>query len=124
MSLLKVSGGIGCNGKVPDAVLSEGLSPRVIRRLKRLPRLALSLAAAARADSGLPDAPASIFFGTGWGALSETYDFLIQLFESQEQFAGPIDFIGSVHNAAAGQVAIQFGCVGPNITVTGRRLLI
>jgi 3-oxoacyl-(acyl-carrier-protein) synthase len=119
MSLEKVSGGKSCNGKVPDAVLSEGLSPRVIRRLKRLPRLAMSLAAAARANSGLPDAPASIFFGTGWGALSETYDFLMKLFESQEQFAGPIDFIGSVHNAAAGQVAIQFGCVGPNITATG-----
>ncbi len=119
MSLERVSGGKSCKGMVPDSVVTEGLSPKVIRRLKRLPRLTLSLASAAHANSGLPDAPSSVFFGTGWGALSETYDFLTKLFESEEQFTSPIDFIGSVHNAPAGQVAIQFGSVGPNITTTG-----
>jgi 3-oxoacyl-[acyl-carrier-protein] synthase-1/3-oxoacyl-[acyl-carrier-protein] synthase II len=118
-SLARLSAGRSCKGMVPDSVISEGLSPRVIRRLKRLPRLTLSLATAAHADSGLSDTPSSIFFGTGWGALSETYDFLTKLFESDEQFTSPIDFIGSVHNAPAGQVAIQFGSLGPNITTTG-----
>jgi 3-oxoacyl-[acyl-carrier-protein] synthase-1/3-oxoacyl-[acyl-carrier-protein] synthase II len=57
--------------------------------------------------------------GTGWGALSETSDFLTRLFETNEQFPSPIDFIGSVHNAAAGQIAMRFQATGPNITMTG-----
>jgi len=119
MSLRTVSGGKSCRGRVPDPVLSQGFSPREVRRLRRLPRLVLALASAAHADSRLPDAPGSIFFGTGWGALSETCDFLTKLFESGEQFSSPIDFVGSVHNAPAGQAAIRLGSMGPNITATG-----
>jgi 3-oxoacyl-(acyl-carrier-protein) synthase len=119
MSLRTVSGGKKCRGRVPDPVLSQGFSPREVRRLRRLPRLVLSLASAAHADSRLKDPPGSIFFGTGWGALSEMYDFLTKLFESGERFSSPIDFVGSVHNAPAGQAAIRFGSMGPNITATG-----
>jgi 3-oxoacyl-[acyl-carrier-protein] synthase-1/3-oxoacyl-[acyl-carrier-protein] synthase II len=57
--------------------------------------------------------------GTGWGALSETSRFLTRLFETDEQFPSPIDFIGSVHNAAAGQIAMRFQATGANITMTG-----
>lgn len=117
-SLAVLRGGKTCQGKVPDSEITEGLPPGVIRRLKRLSRLTLALATAAHAHSGLPDTPSSIFFGTGWGALSETYDFLTKLFQTDEQFTSPTDFIGSVHNAPAGQVAIHFGSHGPNITTT------
>jgi len=61
----------------------------------------------------------SVFFGTGWGGLSETHDFLEKLFESDERFTSPTDFIGSVHNASAGHVAIHFKASGPNVTTTG-----
>lgn len=57
--------------------------------------------------------------GTGWGALSETHDFLTRLAESKEQFPSPTDFVGSVHNGPASQVAIMFGATGPNITTSG-----
>jgi 3-oxoacyl-[acyl-carrier-protein] synthase-1/3-oxoacyl-[acyl-carrier-protein] synthase II len=57
--------------------------------------------------------------GTGWGALSETSDFLDRLFATDEQFPSPTDFVGSVHNAAAGQIAMQFGSRGANLTMTG-----
>jgi 3-oxoacyl-[acyl-carrier-protein] synthase-1/3-oxoacyl-[acyl-carrier-protein] synthase II len=63
--------------------------------------------------------PASVFFGTGWGGLSETHDFLTKLFASNERFTSPTDFVGSVHNAAAGHVAIHFKATGPNVTMTG-----
>ena len=119
MSLEALFRGKSCRGRVPAPVLSQGLSPREVRRLRRLPRLVLSLASAAHGDSQRPDTPGSVFFGTGWGALSETYDFLTKLFESGEQFSSPIDFVGSVHNAPAGQAAIRFGSKGPNITTTG-----
>ncbi len=101
------------------AELSRGLPPRAIRRLKRLPRMALSLAGAAREDAGAAASPGAVFFGTGWGALSETHDFLDKLFDSRERFTSPIDFIGSVHNAPAGQIAIHHEAKGPNITTCG-----
>lgn len=114
-----VSGGKNCKGMLSISEISKDLQLRAVRRLKRLPQLALSLAFAAHESSGLSHTPSSIFFGTGWGPLSETYDFLTKLYESDEQFTSPIDFVGSVHNAPAGQVAIMFKSTGPNITTTG-----
>ncbi len=104
-----------CAGVLEDEILCRGLSPRLIRRLRRLPRLSLSLAAEAAGDTR----PESVFFGTGWGALSETDRFLTRLFESDERYPSPTDFVGSVHNAPAGQIAQYFGARGPNLTLTG-----
>ncbi len=111
--------GENCNGVFPLAALSEDLPPRLIRRLKRLPQMALALADSLQKNTISFQSPLSIFWGTGWGALSETYDFLIKLFESNEKFTSPTDFIGSVHNAAAGQVAMYLKSKGANITTTG-----
>jgi len=100
--------------------ISKNLPPRLIRRLKRLPRMSLSLASMAHNESNLSDQkPASVFMGSGWGALSETHDFLTRLADSEEQFPSPTDFVGSVHNGPASQVAIMFGATGPNITTSG-----
>lgn len=99
--------------------LSANLPPRMVRRLKRLSRMALSLAVAAHSDSGLEQNPSAIFMGTGWGALSETCDFLTRLEETGEQFPSPTDFVGSVHNGPAGQVAMMFQATGANITTSG-----
>ncbi len=41
------------------------------------------------------------------------------MIETAEQFPSPTDFVGSVHNAAAGQIAMQFQATGANITMTG-----
>jgi 3-oxoacyl-(acyl-carrier-protein) synthase len=106
--------GLFCNGEV-----SRSLEPSLIRRLKRLPRMALALASAAIEDSGRIKEPSSVFWSTGWGPLSETHDFLKKLYDSGENFSSPTDFIGSVHNAPAGQAAIYFKATGPNLTTTG-----
>jgi 3-oxoacyl-(acyl-carrier-protein) synthase len=108
-----------CSGTLPLADISKKLPAREVRRLKRLPRLALALAMEACESSRLSQTPSSIFFGTSWGPLSETYHFLTKLYESNEQFASPTEFVGSVHNAPAGQVAIMLKATGPNITTTG-----
>jgi len=108
-----------CSGTLPLADLSKKLPARDVRRLKRLPRLALALATEAFESSRLSQTPSSIFFGTSWGPLSETYHFLTKLYESNEQFASPTEFVGSVHNAPAGQVAMMLKATGPNITTTG-----
>ena len=52
------------------------------------------------------------------GSLSETYDFLIRLFESGERLSSPTDFVGTVHNAIAGQLALWSGAQGANLTMT------
>jgi 3-oxoacyl-[acyl-carrier-protein] synthase-1/3-oxoacyl-[acyl-carrier-protein] synthase II len=114
-----VANGETCAGMLDIREISANLSAGRVRRLKRFPRLALSLAIAAHENSGSGDTPAAVFLGTGWGALSETSDFLDRLFETDEQFPSPTDFVGSVHNAAAGQIAMQFQATGANITMTG-----
>jgi len=111
--------GKNCAGALPLKELSAHLPPRTIRRLKRLARMSLSLALAAHTDSGQEKPPTSVFMGTGWGALSETHDFLSRLQETEEQFPSPTDFIGSVHNGPAGQVALFFKATGANITCSG-----
>ncbi|MBW1797266.1 MAG: beta-ketoacyl-[acyl-carrier-protein] synthase family protein [Deltaproteobacteria bacterium] len=118
-TLTKILKGLSCKGTLPEEEISQDLPGRTVRRLKRLPRMALALAIASHNNSGLSGKPSSVFFGTGWGPLSETYDFLTSLYETEEQFASPTDFIGSVHNAPAAQVAIWFKSTGPNITTTG-----
>ncbi|MBI5487879.1 MAG: beta-ketoacyl synthase chain length factor [Deltaproteobacteria bacterium] len=110
--------GASCAGTAADEVLTAGLPPRVVRRIRRLPRMALALSEAARDAAGATGAPRSVFFGTAWGPLSETHEFLAALFASGDRFASPTDFVGSVHNAPAGGLAIRHGASGPNVTAT------
>jgi 3-oxoacyl-(acyl-carrier-protein) synthase len=105
-------------GILPDDAVSRDLPPRLVRRLRRLPRIALALADAAGRDADPAVAPRAVFFGTAWGPLSETHEFLARLFESGGKFSSPTDFVGSVHNAPAGQIAIRCAARGPNVTTT------
>jgi 3-oxoacyl-[acyl-carrier-protein] synthase-1/3-oxoacyl-[acyl-carrier-protein] synthase II len=111
--------GKSCQGILPDAIVSEHLPKKQIRRLKRLPRIGLSLASAALQAADPEESPSAVFFSTGWGSLSETDDFLMKLYQNNEKLSSPMDFIGSVHNAPAGQIAMMHGVTGPNITMTG-----
>jgi 3-oxoacyl-(acyl-carrier-protein) synthase len=108
-----------CGGCLDDAALSEGLPPRMIRRLKRLPKLALALASRTCQGATQPEQPAAVCLGTGWGALSETCDFLKRLVDTDQAYPSPTDFVGSVHNAPAGQIAMLLGAKGANITTSG-----
>ncbi len=117
-TLERLRSGQPCTGKLDEKALCEGLPPRDIRRLKRLSQMALALSNGTSAcDNTI--SPSSIYFGTAWGSLSETADFLEGLFASEEKFSSPTDFIGSVHNAPAGQIALKTHATGPNITVSG-----
>jgi 3-oxoacyl-[acyl-carrier-protein] synthase-1/3-oxoacyl-[acyl-carrier-protein] synthase II len=115
----KIFAGNACKGTPLQTDMTRELPSRTIRRLKQLPRLALALTVSAQKNSGTSQPPSSIFFGTAWGALSETSDFLTRLFETNEQFPSPTDFSASVHNAPAGQVAMLTKASGPNITTSG-----
>ncbi|RJQ82452.1 MAG: hypothetical protein C4519_07970 [Desulfobacteraceae bacterium] len=108
-----------CSGCLDDAAVSEGLPARMIRRLKRLPKLALALASQACQGVAQSAGPAAVSLGTGWGALSETYDFLKRLGDTDHAYPSPTDFVGSVHNAPAGQIAMLLGARGANVTTSG-----
>ena len=118
-TLKAVLEGKDCKGILPEKELTRNLPAKKVRRMKRLSRIALSLGVEAWGNSGLEEKPGSLFFGTGWGSLSETFNFMNQLTVSNDKFASPTDFIGSVHNAPAGQIGIEFQATGPNITTTG-----
>ncbi len=110
--------GEAISGMASAEAIMSGLNESTVRRFKRLPRMAMSLSIAAWTGSKSAVSPSALFFGSGWGGLSETYDFLSRLFSTDERFTSPIDFIGSVHNAPAGQVAIHFQATGPNLTLS------
>lgn len=115
-TLERLQNGQAVIGKAAGEVISRGLDPGLIRRLKQLPRMAMSLARQA-VEEARP--PSMVIMGTGWGALTETHDFLDRLYTTDEQFPSPTDFVGSVHNGPAGQVAIMLGATGANITTSG-----
>jgi 3-oxoacyl-(acyl-carrier-protein) synthase len=121
-TLTDLASGKPVTGKLALAEIGADLPTKMLRRLKRLPRLALSVAhkALENARQSHPEVdPDSVFLGTGWGTQSETHSFLRQLFESHETLSSPVDFIGSVHNAPAGQIALNLQCTGANITSWG-----
>jgi 3-oxoacyl-[acyl-carrier-protein] synthase-1/3-oxoacyl-[acyl-carrier-protein] synthase II len=118
-TLQALSQGAECRGTLPTAEVSRGLSPNAVRRLQRLPRMALSLAAGAHAYTKLAEVPAAVVFATGWGPLSETASILDHVTNSCEELTSPTSFVGSVHNSPAGQIAIHFQATGPNIAVAG-----
>jgi 3-oxoacyl-(acyl-carrier-protein) synthase len=121
-TLEKFHRGEAFRGRPDLGTIRTDLAAASLRRLRRLPRMTLILAQAAQKAAGMSEtagSPGGIYFGTGWGPLTETNDFLDQLFGSAEQFTSPTDFIGSVHNAPASQAAIRLKATGPNITATG-----
>lgn len=105
-------------GILETSLVTRELEPRSLRRLKRLQRLTLALGFAAGGQAGEAVQPFGVYLGTAWGPLSETNDFLQRLFRSSDEFSSPTDFVGSVHNAVAGQLAIRCGAEGPNVTAT------
>lgn len=118
-TLAALKTGAAVAGMVGTDLIQKHLPAKQIRRIKRLARLSLLLATAAHEDSKRADKPSSVFMGTGWGALSETYDFLNRLQESAEQYPSPTDFVGSVHNGPASQIAMLFNATGANVTTSG-----
>lgn len=115
-----LAAGQTAGGLVPDQAFAQAVPAAFIRRLKRLPRLMLALAHTAHIGSAASAAPDFVAVGTAWGPLAETQEFLRKLFETGDQFSSPTDFIGSVNNAPAGQVALLLGAHAPNLTFSSR----
>ncbi len=117
-TVLAIEDGKTCAGRLLIESVAKELPPRLVRRLGRLSQIVLALGDSAYKAGGASEKPGSVFFGTGWGALSETNDFLTKIFETGGKYGSPTDFVGSVHNAPAGQAALFFGAKGANVTAT------
>jgi 3-oxoacyl-[acyl-carrier-protein] synthase II len=86
--------------------------------------MAVAAARMARADAGLLDGDVSpltgVVMATAFGPVRSTEQILDSLRRDGPLGASPFIFAESVANAAAGQVAIDAGAHGPNLTVLQR----
>jgi len=77
--------------------------------------VAIELARVAIGDRSIPET-AAIFFGTTYGAETETEAFVENMILHEEQLPKPRAFSASVHNSMATRVAIALGVRGTNRT--------
>ncbi|MBN1599207.1 MAG: beta-ketoacyl synthase chain length factor [Bacteroidales bacterium] len=85
------------------------IPPVKLRRMSRVVKMGLCAAIAClkKADLEQPDA---IITTTGWGCLADTFRFLDEIVEKNEQTLSPATFIQSTHNTVGGQIALLLGC--------------
>jgi 3-oxoacyl-(acyl-carrier-protein) synthase len=100
-------------GPLADAAT---LNPTQRRRLSRI--IQMAILAARRSHTADPTKRLAIAIGTGFGCLEEGAVFIENLFIKDEAEPMPTRFPGSVHNAPAGQVAIDLGATGLNSAPT------
>lgn len=99
------------------------LTAKQRRRVDRLGLFSIVVTHLALQDAGLPrDGSAQervgVVLGTGVGPMEAMEEFARPLFAEGPRAANPAIFPNTVYNAAAGQVAIKLGLVGPTSTVT------
>jgi 3-oxoacyl-[acyl-carrier-protein] synthase II len=102
---------------------SPFLTPRETRRMDRIGILSVIAAKRALADAGIVIDDVSrcrtgLVFGTGMGPVETMEAFGRPLVSEGPEAANPAQFPNTVFNAAAGQIGIHTGVVGPTATLT------
>lgn len=105
------------------ATCDEWLSARQARRMDRTAIYAVVASALALRHAGLELSPANrervgVLFGTFLGPADSLQEFMRAVIIEGPEAANPALFPNTVFNAAAGQVAMHTGAVGPTSTVT------
>ncbi len=98
---------------LPGAAL---LTPNQRRRLGRPHQMAVLAARASHTP--VPDQRVAVAMGTGFGCLAEGAAFIENYVAKDEAEPMPSRFPGSVHNAPAGQIAMDLGARGLNSAPT------
>lgn len=98
------------------------LKPKERKRVDRLGLLSIIATRAALADAGLVADDGNrerigVILGTGVGPMESMEEFAVPLLDEGPAAANPAVFPNTVYNAAAGQVAIKIGVIGPTSTV-------
>jgi len=108
---------------VRDWEPKEHIPAAELRRMDRFSRLVVTACRTALADAALAlDAPGAeatgLVFGTAFGNLSESEEFLRGLFAKGPARANPLTFPNLVLNAPTGYAAIDLGLRGPSFAIT------
>jgi 3-oxoacyl-[acyl-carrier-protein] synthase II len=108
-------------GRVPDFDVSLVLDRKEARRMDRYVHLAFLAAKEALSDSGvltddLDPRRAGVYFGTGIGGMVTFCDQHVVFLEKGPKRVSPFFIPMLIANMAAGQLAIAFGFLGPNVT--------
>lgn len=110
-------------GSCQQLDLSPWLSPQAARRMSDLSRFGVAAARMALADAGLADVrgeATAVVLATAFGPGGFTEQLAQQILEKGGRAASPFLFTDCVANAAAGQIAIELGARGPNVTLCQR----
>ncbi len=90
-----------------------------LRRMGRLVKMSLISAVDCMNKSGVKDL-GGIISASGWGCLTDTYDFLADITNEGDEPPWPATFINSTHNTPGGQIALYLGCQNyNNVIVNG-----
>lgn len=116
--------GTGLSWPLPFEQRVTTLAPEPDARARRLPRIDRMALAVAREALSVEENPARVglVYGSGYGSLASTAEFLDQVAARGPAFGSPMAFFESVHHAPAGQVSICLGVRGPSLTVSSRDL--
>jgi 3-oxoacyl-[acyl-carrier-protein] synthase II len=100
-------------------------SAKARRRMDRLSQLAVAVCREALKDAGLDPQDVQeeleatgVVLGTGVGPVDSNERFTVPVLREGAASANPAVFPSTVHNAAAGQVAMALGTKGPTSTLT------
>ena len=99
----------------------EFINPAALRRMSPVIRMGLCSAMRCLEEAG-GNQPDAIIIGSGLGCIKDTVKFLKQMKENNEQLLNPTAFIQSTHNTVSGQIALQMGCRGYNLTFSQKSI--
>lgn len=102
--------------KHPD--YTQRIDPKQMRRMSDLVKMGIFSALSLLDDSKVFDGP--LICGTGLGCIQDTFSFMKNLYERDEQMLSPTHFIQSTHNTVAGTAGILLRDHNYNITWSQR----
>ena len=101
--------------------LEDFLPKRTLRRVDHYSRMGLLGAYLALSDAGMLGSDLSrlgVVVASGYGATATTFAFLDSIIGDGDICASPTHFANSLHNAAAANISILLGAMGPSLTVS------
>jgi 3-oxoacyl-[acyl-carrier-protein] synthase II len=110
------------NDNVLSCVLPEFknyIHPVALRRMSRLLRIGLSAAKICAQDAQL-DMPDAIITASGYGAIGDTSNFLLEILNNGEKQLTPTFFMQSTYNTISGAIAMNMKCNNYNTTYAHR----
>lgn len=110
-------------GEVKNFSPDNWIDPKISRRLDRFSQFAVVASISAVKDSGLDFAKmdpfrAGVVVGSGIGGLNEFEDQHTRYVQKGPDRIGPFVIPKMIANAAAGNVSIHFGLMGPNTAIS------